>query len=150
AELIDLVGSAELLEAVDGHLQVAADLERVVGRIEGQLAEAGVGVLVVAGLEGLRHRLAALFLRPVRPRRGRLPGDGRHERQEHPHDARSPFPVHLRLPALRGTIGRTTTAPGAGRRGAVPFSRRFEFRGSFYLQDETAAIWIGALAWALP
>ena len=58
AEGVDLVDPVELLQALDGHVQVVADLARIVLRIEGQLAEALVGVLVVALLDGILELLS--------------------------------------------------------------------------------------------
>ena len=58
AELVDLVDAVEALQALRALVQVAAHLPRIVGRVEGQLAEAFVGVLVIALFDGVEHFLA--------------------------------------------------------------------------------------------
>ena len=68
AEIVDLIDAAQALQAGDGGRQVLADLRRIVLGVERQLAQAIVGVLEIAGVEGLHERIA-------RRRRGAICGD---------------------------------------------------------------------------
>jgi len=58
AKGVDFGDPIEPLQAVGGVVEVFAYFPRLVVRIERQLAEALVGVVVVAVLHGLQHRVA--------------------------------------------------------------------------------------------
>ena len=58
AEVVEFFDPAELLQGARGLVQIVTDRERIVRRIEGQLAKAFIGLLEIAGLDLFLERRA--------------------------------------------------------------------------------------------
>jgi len=104
AQGVDLAGAVQSLQCLDRHAQVAAHRARIAARVERQLAQALVGVLEVALLEGLlRPRAIRILPRGLdSPCAERAHDD--HSCRNHPSQTR--VHVHQRDSSTRSTAAR--------------------------------------------